>query len=149
MKITGREFESIIKKDPSWCKNLKEEVEVTTFVDLSKSKITHLSPFITFSGIDKQGRSADFENCKNLEAATGTFQEFVDFSYSGVTTIKDLIIKNPNKNKDKAAFFGCPIKYASKEYRNGEFLFEEGIIYISNRKDEINKIKSEANNIEL
>ena len=49
-QITGGEFIELIKKDPSWCKDLKEPLEITSPVALSISDITHLSPFITFTG---------------------------------------------------------------------------------------------------
>ena len=87
-KITWKEFTEFIEKDPSWCKNLKEEVEVTTFVKLSHSKITHLSPLLTFSGKDTIGIAAEFCNCPNLKVATGTFLGFVNFSSSGIKKLK-------------------------------------------------------------
>jgi len=197
MILTGEEFKALIEKDPSWCKDLKKPLEITTFLNLKNSNITHLSPLITFKGND-DGRSANFENCKKIKIATGTFrglvnfadstiekieklkvtgtnsdgvsatfygcqnlkvaignyEGFVNFAYSGVTTIKDLVVKNICRYGKKAAFTGCPIAYAPKEYRKKEFEFEKKVVKSSEIKDKttreiINKIKSEANNIEL
>jgi len=195
-KMTGEEFEELINKDPSWCLNLKENLEVTTYANLVYSKITHLSPLITFSGRDKFGWSADFERCKNLEVATGTFEGavsfsdsniqkienikvnahsengysatfllcnlkvatgtfsgFVQFSDTGIETIKDLIIRDSDLDNEKARFFHCPIQYVPEEYRSKQFKFNLGVVENSIIKDKIkeaiNKIKSEANNIEL
>jgi len=197
-QITGEEFVGLIEKDPSWCKNLKKEVEITTFVNLAYSNITHLSPLITFSGKNKNGWVVDFGNCeqlkvatgtykgfanfsyseiekienlnvtgvdtvidsayflgcKNLKVATGTYKGFVNFSESGIETIKDLNIENTNINGEKTRFEACPIKYVPKEYRGKGYLYEDKIIENSIKKDKIvketiNKIKSEANNIEI
>ena len=143
----------LIKDNPSWCKNIKEEIEVTTYVSFTSSKLTHLSPLSTFSGKNIEGWSANFSKCKNLKVATGTFEGTVNFDNSGITTIKDLIIKNPNKYGGKATFKGCPIKYIPKEYRGAEYNFDKGVIKNSIKKDKIeetiNKIKSETNNIEI
>jgi hypothetical protein len=173
VKITGEQFVELIKENPSWCLNVTEPLEVTTFVFLGGSLITHLSPLIYFSGKcedeffadTKKGIvSASFNCCDNLKVATGTFKGFVNFQDSGITTIKDLTIKNTNAYGVKAIFVDCPIKYVPKEYRGEEFEYADPDDYffdgfsevIENSKlrdktikDTIAKIKSEANNIEI
>ena len=192
-RITGERFIEEITKDPSWCKNLKEPLEIITFIDIPKSPITHLSPLLTFSGKNNigwvanftkceklevatgtfngavcfykagikeiknllvtkttnYGQSANFDGCKELTTATGTFEGIVYFGRSGVTTIKNLIVKT-SAHGIKAESTECPIKYIPEEYRGEEYLFDDGTIENSILRDKtIEKIKSEANNIEL
>jgi len=196
-QMTGEEFVMLIRANPSWCKNLKEPLEITSYVELSYSNITHLSPLITFSGTDSQGKtisllscrnlkvatgtfhgyasfshsgiekienltvtitnqdagSAGFFNCTNLKIATGTYNGFVDFGNSGVTIIKNLVIENAS-SLAKAMFRNCPITYVPVEYRSRAFMFDEDVVSNSIKKDTIrkeaiNKIKEEANNIEI
>ena len=202
MKITGEEFTNLIEKDPSWCLTIKKPLEITTYVNLEYSKITHLSELLNFTGKNTYGDSADFSNCKNLKTATGNFKHgvmlqgsgiekveklnvgiddngnsagftecknlktasgnfksYVNFDNSGVTTIKKLHVEKSGTAplNEKASFKNCPIKYVPKLYRGDEFLFNQQIVETSIEKDlrektikeTINKIKSEANNIEL
>ena len=142
-KITGREFENCINIDPSCCKDLKEPLEITTYVDLADSKITHLSPLVNFSGRDMFKNTASFRNCKNLKVATGTFSGSVDFSNSGIEKIENLI----TDTKATASFSNCPIKYIPKKYRDKVFFFDKKTRENSILVDEIHKIKSETNNI--
>jgi len=152
-QITGEEFVELIKKDPSWCKDLKEPLEVTTSVSLRGSEITHLSPKIMFTGINNNGWAADFYGCKNLKVATGTFLGGVWFLSAGIEKIKKLNIVR-STNLEAANFIGCPIKYVPKKHRKKEFFrFDKEIIKKSIKLDTIKttikKIKSESNNIEI
>ena len=102
------------------------------------------------NGTEKDGCSATFCDCPNLKVATGTYEGFVGFQDTGVTTIKDLIIKNSDREEEKAYFYGCPISYAPEKYRGKGFMFDHNIIENSIIMDEtIYKIKSETNNIEI
>ena len=117
MKITGKKFINLIKKDPSWCLNIKEPIEVTTFTDLANSPITHLSPLLTFSGENESGWVADFSDCKNLKVATGTFNGFVYFGYTGIEKIENLTVKEVDIEGDSASFWGCSnLKVATGNY---------------------------------
>ena len=80
-QMTGKEFEKLINKYPSWCKDLKEPLEITTFTNLRGSNITYLSPLLTFSGKNEYEHVATFGNCKNLKVATGTYLGFVTFKF--------------------------------------------------------------------
>jgi len=91
-KITGEEFERKIIKDPAWCKTIKEPLEVTTSINLSCSKISHLSPLLTFSGKDHVGWVACFAGCKDLKIATGTYKGYVSFEESGIEKIENLTV---------------------------------------------------------
>jgi len=62
-QITGEAFIEAIEKDPSWCLSIKEPLEVTTFIYMINSNITHLSPLITFKGANNKGKTADFYGC--------------------------------------------------------------------------------------
>ena len=92
IQIAGAEFTRLIIENPSWCKDLRKPLEVVTYVNLESSKITHLSPLITFSGINNLGWAADFHNCKHLKIATGTFYGPTDFNNSGVEKIENLTV---------------------------------------------------------
>ena len=151
-KMTGEEFYELIRKDPSWCLNIKEPLEITTYVELIYTNITHLSPLLTFKGKNNGNLQwvADFRQCKFLKVATGIYDGFVNFSGAGITTIKDLIIKKSDATGEKARFINCPITYIPIEYRKEGFLFNDEIIKNSILRDKtISKIKSEANNIEI
>lgn len=106
MKITGEQFIQNILKNPSWAKNLKNPVEVTTPIDLSGIKITHLSPLLTFSGRNADGYSASFTGA-DIDVACGTFHGAVLFDWAKIKEIKDLSIKEPSKNGVAARFHGC------------------------------------------
>ena len=133
-QMTGKEFKDLIKKDPSWCKNLKEPLEITTYVDLKRSKITHLSPLLTFSGVDIQGYAADFAYCKNLEIATGTFHGFVQFSWSHIKEIKEIkVTKSEGMFRYAASFYGCKkLKVATGTYKGFVNFSESKITTIRN-----------------
>jgi hypothetical protein len=77
--ITAKELKSLIEMDPSWARTLTEPIEITTYANLNNSKITHLSPYLHFSGKDKDGNAASFRGCTGLEVAEGVFDGFVDF----------------------------------------------------------------------
>ena len=106
-RITGEKFVKLINKNPSWCKNLKEKIEITTYAGLDSSNITHLSPLITFSGRDQDGWAASFINVKTLKIATGTFLGFVNFAGTGIEEIKNLIVRETQKKGSAANFFNC------------------------------------------
>ena len=106
-KITGEEFCELINQNPSWCKDLKEPLEITTYSNVGYSKITHLSPLITFSGKSISGCVADFDNCKNLKVATGTFNGYVDFTESGIEKIENLLVKGVDHKGMSASFYLC------------------------------------------
>jgi hypothetical protein len=117
-QITARQFKAFIKQNPSWCETLTEPVEITTYCNMSYSNITHLSPLLTFSGRNKYyGNAANFHGCDNLRIATGTYLGRVDFSYSGVNEIKNLVVSAPNKYGWAANFHGCEnLKIATGTY---------------------------------
>ena len=130
-QITGWEFVRLINKNPSWCKDLKEPLEITTYADLHKSTITHLSPLLTFSGEDKDGWVASFWGCKNLEIATGTFKRFVYFGDAAIKQIKDLNITGRTNNGYSALFNNCPrLKVATGTYEGAVNFQETGIVTI-------------------
>ena len=57
--MTGEEFIIKTLKDPSWCLGIKGPLEITTVVHLTNSRITHLSPLLTFTGkINWDGQQA-------------------------------------------------------------------------------------------
>ena len=138
--ISATEFVKRVDWDPSWCLTIKEPTKVEGYLYLKHSNITHLSKHLSFTGI------VDLRYCKNLKLATGTYDELVNFSHSGIITIKDLNINKGNE----AVFFHCPIQYIPIQYRTKQFIFNKTPLRNSDLKDEeIRKIKSETNNIEL
>jgi hypothetical protein len=99
-KLNAKEFLALITENPSVFKEWTEPTEITEYVDCSKSNITHLSPLLKFNGTNFSNawahteyarfRSANFEKCKFLENASGTFYGGVNFSESGIKTIENL-----------------------------------------------------------
>jgi len=120
-QITVEEFIENIKKDPSWCKNLKEPIEITT--------------------------CAQLYNCEALKIATGTFNGTVNFYGSGITTIKDLIINESKAYFDTCPIKYVPKEYRGKEFVFNEIVIKNSNKKDKIVKETINKIKLEANNI--
>jgi hypothetical protein len=106
-KITAKEFYAMISKNPSVFEHWDSPLEITEFIQCSLSPITHLSKHLTFSGKSGNGDAAHFSNCKHLKVATGTFTGFVLFFKTGVETIDNLVVTEPNQNGAAAQFFGC------------------------------------------
>ena len=131
-KMTGEEFCELIKKDPSWCLSLKEPIEVTTFVNLKHSSITHLSPLITFSGLNS-GWAASFFGCKNLKVATGTFNGFTSFENSGIEKIENLNVTEDSSEGCSATFSCCKnLTEASGNYKGFVNFESSGVTTIKN-----------------
>ena len=129
-QITGGEFIGLIQQNPSWCKNLKEQLEITTFADFRNSQITHLSPLLTFSHKEWAG---DFSNCKDLKVATGTFHGPVDFSRSSIEKIENLTVTGTNKYRASTSFFGCQnLKVATGNYKGSADFRNSGVTSIKN-----------------
>lgn len=80
--INAKQFKQFINDDPSWATKLKGPVEIRTYANMDNSGITHLSPFLLFSGRDNEGNVASFRGCSKLEKAEGNFDGFVDFGVS-------------------------------------------------------------------
>lgn len=105
--LTAKEFKEIIKNDPSWAKSLQEPVEIRTYINLDNSNITHLSPFLRFTGRDKDGNVASFKGCSKLQVAEGTFDGFVDF---GVNYDElELNLQAEGGNQDDLAILNEPV----------------------------------------
>ena len=136
------------------CKNLKVATgRFAGAVDFSGSGVEKIENLYV-EGTNIRLNSASFWNCKNLKVASGTYKGSVSFNHSGVTTIKNLKIKTIHSTGE--ASFVCPIEYIPKEYRLPGYIFNKKSIENTAKKDRedtikttINKIKSEANNIEL
>ena len=104
--MTGEEFDKLTKTNPSWCLSIKEPLEITTYANLSRSPITHLSPLITFSGRNMHGWVGSFQQ-SNLKVATGTFKGYVYFDGSAVEKIENLIVDSPCHSLSAASFAEC------------------------------------------
>jgi len=127
-QVTAEKFKEFVTKDPAWASKLTEPIEVTTYCNMEGSNITHLSPLLTFSGKDKDGRSASFYNCSNLKIATGKFAGWVNFSRSGIERIKDLEVTQPDKYGEAAFFNGCKnLKIATGKFQGGVNFSRSGI----------------------
>jgi hypothetical protein len=132
-KITGIEFCCMIFKNPSIFEHWNTPLEIIEYVDCRSSKITHLSPHLTFSGKSETGESADFSFCDKLTIATGNFHGFVWFANSGIEKIENLHIKNPNEKGWAASFWGCPnLKIATGNYPGLVLFSSSGVEAIQN-----------------
>jgi len=130
-RITGEELESLIIKDPTWCSKLTKPTEVTTYCNLARSNITHLSPLLTFKGLNQEGDVADLAFCKNLKVATGTFYGYVSFSWAGIEKIENLEVKEPNSELEAASFQECTkLKIATGTYNGHVSFYSTAIIKI-------------------
>jgi len=132
---SGHDLVKAIAFDPSWARGLKEDLEVTTFVDLSRSKITHLSPHLIFCGKNREGLVATFDYCSGLQVPLGKYHGGVSFKSSGITHIpndKSLFnILGKTRNGLCASFEGCKnLLEATGEYEGAVDFSESGVAEI-------------------
>jgi hypothetical protein len=107
-QISAGEFYTLPAENQALFKHWTIPLKITEFVDFSDLNLTHLSPLLTFAGKNHKGDSADFSWCKQLTLATGKFKGAVNFSHSGIHSIHNLHIENPNTDGDYADFSNCP-----------------------------------------
>jgi hypothetical protein len=132
-KIKEQEFLDMINGDPAFFEHWNTPLEIIEFVNCQNTEITHLSPYLTFSGKSKVGETADFSNCKSLKIATGTFHGFVWFTNSGIEKIEDLHITECSTDNWAASFLACKsLKIASGTYPGYVNFAESGIHSIQN-----------------
>jgi hypothetical protein len=105
----------MIAETPSVFEHWDTPREITEYVCCDFSEITHLSPYLIFSGKDSDGKVADFESCPNLKIATGNFKGRVDFRNSAIEKIENLNV-GKNKRGDSASFYMCPLKIATGNF---------------------------------
>jgi len=106
-QITAKKFKAAIEIDPAWATTLTEPMKVTGYCNMARSKITHLSHLIHFTGRNKEGDCANFSQCLGLKVAEGSFAGCVKFCDSGVETIGELHISSPNTDGFAAHFCRC------------------------------------------
>jgi hypothetical protein len=99
-KISASEFYAMIEKNPSIFEHWNTPLEIIEYVDCRSSKITHLSPHLTFTGKNENELSAFFSNCKSLQIATGNFRNWVSFQESEIQKIEEL-------TADACVFYNC------------------------------------------
>jgi hypothetical protein len=122
-KITAKEFLAMIEENPSVFEHWETPLQITETIACYKSKITHLSPHLTFTGRDINGKSAHFENCPALQIATGTFHHTVYFLVCGIKKIENLNVTMIYEPRQAAAFYNCPqLKVATGNF-NGYVCF--------------------------
>ena len=130
-KISAEQFKKFVKADPAWASHLQTEVEVSGYLDLGQSEITHLSKHLHFTFVSAEGKTAHFWACKDLKVASGHFAGFVSFSYSGIEMIKDLIVDTPDRDGNAVSFRGCnDLKVASGNYPGHGDFESTGIVKI-------------------
>lgn len=104
-RLTAAAFCACVRKNSSWCDELTSALEITEFCDLSGTGIKCLSRFLIFSGRDREsGRVADFSNCPRLDSAQAVFHGGVDFSGSGISSIANFVVTQPDKDGRAAQF---------------------------------------------
>jgi hypothetical protein len=132
-KVTAKEFLEMIAETPSVFEHWETPLEITEYVDCNNSKITHLSPLLTFSGKDSWNNTAVFSDCKDLQIATGTFHYFVTFRDSSITKIDQLHIQNCHDSGLSASFARCKkLRIATGTYPGNVIFYESGIHSIQN-----------------
>jgi hypothetical protein len=142
-KITADEFLAMIKETPSMFENWDTPLEITEFVNCDNTKITHLSPYLTFSGTSN-GRAASFSTCRKLHTVAGNFHGFVNFEFTNTKTIQNLKVEN--QTGMSASFFGCKnLETAAGTYSNYVSFCDTGIHSIHNLHiQNINSFKNYA-----
>ena len=131
-QITSAEFKQAVNIDPAWASTITKPIEITDYCDMPNSKITHLSPLLTFNGKNNDGDSANFSGCKNLKIATGNFKGYSSFSYSGIEKIENLNC-GVDKNGNSTFFSGCKnLRIATGNYEGAVDFSESGIEKIEN-----------------
>lgn len=104
-RLSADEFRAHTAKNPAWCADLTAALEVTGFCNLAGSNIARLSRFLIFSGRDPgSGCVADFSDCRELEWAEGVFHGGVNFSGSGISSISNFVVTQPDKDGRAAQF---------------------------------------------
>ena len=130
-KITAKQFEKYVKADPAWASHLTQDLEVTGYVKMSQSEISHLSKHLHFTFVSAEGKTAHFWGCDDLKVASGHFAGFVSFSCSGIEGIKDLIIDAPERDGNAASFRYChELKVATGIYPGHVDFNNTGIVKI-------------------
>ncbi len=124
---------TIIAENPSVFEHWETPLEITGYVNCQNSPITHLSPHLTFSGKNEDGDTASFLNCPHLKVATGTFHRYVGFQNSGIESIENLTITQPNNAISAARFTNCHnLKVATGNYPGFVSFEKSGIEHIEN-----------------
>ena len=49
-RLSAKKFRALIQQDPSWCRKLRQPIEISGYCDMEGTTITHLSPYIIFTG---------------------------------------------------------------------------------------------------
>jgi hypothetical protein len=131
-QITASKFKAAIKRDPAWASRLTEPVEIKDYCHMVGSDITHLSPFLHFTGRDGDGNAACFAYCRDLEVAEGEFDGGVYFDGSAIKKIGMLKITAPNNEGMAASFDGCKyLEVAEGTFPGGVSFNNSGIVRIS------------------
>jgi hypothetical protein len=136
-QITPTHFKNAIRENPAWATTLRAPVEIVGPCHLHKSPITHLSPLLHFSGLDREGNVAIFHDCVNLKVAEGTFNGGVSFEGSGIERIdaENLIVTKTNNAGWAAGFTGCKkLKVAEGTFPGWVCFAESSVIKINTAK---------------
>jgi hypothetical protein len=133
-RITAEEFHKLIDGNPSVFEYWNTPLEITEYVTCQNSPITHLSPHLIFSGIDRSGWAANFYLCKHLQIATGSFHGYVTFGKSAVQKIENLnIISTRQETNSATSFYHCEnLQIATGTYPGHVDFSGSGIHFIQN-----------------
>lgn len=117
-QITAREFEETVAAKPAWATTLTEPVEIVGHCKLYRSLITHLSPLLHFLGEGPDEVDvAEFQDCRKLKVAEGTFHCCVWFRECRIEKIGQLTVTQPGYNGAAASFTDCKrLKIAEGTY---------------------------------
>jgi len=105
--LTATEFQLQVAANPRWAADLAEPLEVSTYCNMQGSPIQKLSPFLHFKGRTDDGSVADFSNCKCLTHLEGHFYGWSNFGESGIETIGDLTVHEPDAVGEAMSLAGC------------------------------------------
>jgi hypothetical protein len=132
--VTGEQLREFVMEDPEWiAKHATKHhpVVVTTPADLSYTSVTHLSPFISFRGIEWEDKfrvnlghyqCCSLEGCKELRVFQGKFHGLVKATFAGFETIDtpNLKIFEVSPNQPATDLACCPnLKVARGRFPKG------------------------------
>jgi hypothetical protein len=90
--MTAEELTEEIRRDTGWAAKLTEPLEIRGPCNLGFSKITHLSPLLTFWD------NISLAHCYHLKVAEGTFKAWVYLRDSGIEETGDLKLMGPQNS---------------------------------------------------
>jgi len=126
----NRSRKEAIRLNPAWATTLIEPVEITEFVKLGRSR---LSSMLHFTGLNRQGYSADFNDCPHLRDAAGHFRGAVIFPRTDrLERIENLVCGKDDIGWSANFALCTELKVATGDYAGAVSFSHSGIERVEN-----------------